>query len=999
MAGNLKGLTIKIGGDTTDLDKALKNVNTKAKSLSGELSEVNRLLKFDPGNADLLAQKQQILAEAVTNTREKLDTLKEAERQVQKQFERGEASVEQVRALHREIVVTEQKLGIYERAAKETAEAVERLGENADDAAKEIDDQADSAKDAARENEDLDSSLDGLAKDFGIVAAAATAVAAALVACVETSRDYRMEMGKLDTAFVTSGHSSQDALDTYTALVGVLGETDQAVEASNHLAKMTENTAELAQMTDALTGVYATFGDSLPIEGLAEAANETAKVGKVTGPMADAINWANASTEDWNDALGDNEDALKAFNEGLEKGLTAEDAFNEALAATSDEQERQALIMDTLTELYGDAAKKYKKTNKEVIRANEANDKWNATLARIGETMEPVVTDVKEFGISLLEGVEEPLKNVADFIRYKFLPAVQSIGTWIASNTPAIEAGFVGVTAALVAFRVATIAAEIAQKGLKGAIMKTTVAQKALQLAQAATPWGLVAVAIAGVTSALVAYNVKNELAKESAGALTEAERALMEQAAETAEELKEQRAAADEASGGIASQMGYVRDLATELQGLADASGRVQEKDQARVQFILGQLNEALGTEYSMVDGVIQQYDTLKSSIDSVIQSKTANALLEANNEAYVAAIQAEQELMAGMSIAYQDYITQLAETQTAQAEAAAAYDEYRAALDTGNQSIIHSAGLVYTDAQKNADKEAALLEKKKAAYDEAAANYGENAEAIMNFEEAQTAALEGNYDRAIELLKGKSEAFGEYADNVDAETARALDALLTEAVNAGIAAQRTRENFENGVEGYTAAMVDEAQAGYEDALAEFANAKADAEGVGGDLGDGLAGGALRKRASIIAAASDLVRSFINKARQEAQSHSPSRKMIAFGEDLGEGAEIGVENSTKPLLKTAQKQVNALLDEYSDLGDAVDSQIPQQLQAREAQRATAAAQTAATSYSGTLGKILDAIERGQVLTIDGDQLVGATADRYDNKLGQRRALAARGAV
>ena len=111
MAANvIRGLTVEIGGDTTKLGKALEDVNKKSQSLTSELGEINRLLKMDPGNADLLAQKQKVLAEAVSNTAKKLETLKEAERQVQQQFERGEVSEEQVRALQREIVATTNKL-------------------------------------------------------------------------------------------------------------------------------------------------------------------------------------------------------------------------------------------------------------------------------------------------------------------------------------------------------------------------------------------------------------------------------------------------------------------------------------------------------------------------------------------------------------------------------------------------------------------------------------------------------------------------------------------------------------------------------------------------------------------------------------------------------------------------------------------------------------------------------------------------------------------------
>lgn len=110
MAGAIKGITIEIGGDTTKLGKALTDVNSKTKSLQKELNGVNSLLKMDPGNVTLLTQKQDLLNKSIANTKEKLETLKEAQRQVQEQFEKGEITEEQYRDLQREIVATEQKL-------------------------------------------------------------------------------------------------------------------------------------------------------------------------------------------------------------------------------------------------------------------------------------------------------------------------------------------------------------------------------------------------------------------------------------------------------------------------------------------------------------------------------------------------------------------------------------------------------------------------------------------------------------------------------------------------------------------------------------------------------------------------------------------------------------------------------------------------------------------------------------------------------------------------
>lgn len=376
MAGNIRGITIEIGGDTTKLGKALEDVNKKGRDLSSELGQINKLLKMDPGNADLLAQKQKVLAETIENTSEKLRILKEAEKQVQEQFKRGEVSEEQVRALQREVIATTKKLEDYEKEAK--------------NAGKGLDDMADSAEKAEKSSDGLGSKLKDLAKNgLAAIATAATAVVGALAGTAEASREYREAMGKLDTAFTTNGHSSETAKKTYQELQGILGETDQAVEAANHLAKLATNEEDLATWTNIATGVYATFGDSLPIEGLTEAANETAKTGALTGGLADALNWAGVN----------------------------EDDFQAKLDACTTEQERQALIAETLTGLYSDAADKYRETNAEIIRANEANEAWSASMAEIGGVVETVLTDVKLMAASLLSEFVPSIKEATTAFR------------------------------------------------------------------------------------------------------------------------------------------------------------------------------------------------------------------------------------------------------------------------------------------------------------------------------------------------------------------------------------------------------------------------------------------------------------------------------------------------------------------------------------------------------------------------------------------------------
>ena len=499
MAKNqIKGLTVEIGGDTTKLGKALETVNKKSGDLSTELQEINRQLKFDPQNTELLAQKQKVLADAVSNTGEKLDKLKEAEKQVQKQFERGDVSEEQVRALKREIIATEGQMESYKKAAKSTADEIEKLGKTTEDTSEAM--------------------ATGLATGLKGAVAGITAVTAAATAAAESTREYRTDMGKLDTAYTNMGHSQEAATQTYKELQSILGDSAQAVEAANHLAQLAKNEEDLAKWTEIATGVYATFGSSLPIENLTEAANETAKTGAITGGLADALNWANTAGMDFGVKLKENieftklsnaelaaltetelaeYEAKKAqyeetekYNQSVAEATSAEDKFQIALDNCTTEQERQALITSTLNTLYGAASEQYKETNADVIAANEANEKWTESLAEVGASVEPLLTSIKDMGATLLNMI---------------VPVIDAI----TNNLPIVAVGIGGVTAALIAFKVATIAAEAATKGMTLAQYAAAAAQGVLNTVMNANPIGLVILAVTALIAIVMAL-VKN---------------------------------------------------------------------------------------------------------------------------------------------------------------------------------------------------------------------------------------------------------------------------------------------------------------------------------------------------------------------------------------------------------------------------------------------------------------------------------------------------------
>lgn len=246
---------------------------------------------------------------------------------------------------------------------------------------KEIDDTSEKLKKSKIDWESVGETVGKVGKAIGAgvaaMGAAIGAEAGAFLGLAESTREARENMGKLETGFTTAGHSAEDAKNTYTELYGILGDDGQATEAAAHLAKLTNNEKELATWTDIATGVYATFGDSLPIENLTEAANETAKTGAITGGLADALNWAGVS----------------------------EDEFQASLDKCSTEQERQALITETLNGLYSDAAKKYREVNGDIIDAQKATASLNSAMAELGAIAEPIVTKLKQLAADLLQQI------------------------------------------------------------------------------------------------------------------------------------------------------------------------------------------------------------------------------------------------------------------------------------------------------------------------------------------------------------------------------------------------------------------------------------------------------------------------------------------------------------------------------------------------------------------------------------------------------------------
>lgn len=210
--------------------------------------------------------------------------------------------------------------------------------------------------------------------------AGVTALTTAFIALDGATEEYRIAQGKLNTAYEAAGYSAQTATQAYRDFYGILGDTDTATEASQLLAKLAENEQDVSTWTRIAAGVSGTFGDSLPVEGLIEAANETAKVGTVTGQLADALNWA---------------------------GIM-EDDFNEKLAACGSESERNKLIMDTLAQTYEGAADAFYRNNEQLVASRNQQAALQEMTAGLGATSADVKSKVLELFGAMADGTVRP---------------------------------------------------------------------------------------------------------------------------------------------------------------------------------------------------------------------------------------------------------------------------------------------------------------------------------------------------------------------------------------------------------------------------------------------------------------------------------------------------------------------------------------------------------------------------------------------------------------
>ena len=292
---------------------------------------------------------------------------------------------------------------------------------------------------------------------------------------------------------MTAGASAETAKNTYNDLYRVLGDTGQATEAAQHLAKLTTEEKSLSEWTNICQGVYATFGESIPIESLAEGAAEASRTGTMTAGLTDALVWAGV----------------------------AEDEFNAKLQACTTQQEREALIRSTLNGIYSEAAANYEVNNGAVLAQNDAQRKLSDAMAKLGEVVAPVNTMLTELGAEILTQLMPYIQGFAE----NYLPKIKDVlNALVGILTKTLDfinkhktvlsvlAGIIlGIAAAITAYN--TVQAVKNALDITGTLtvkkLTTALAAKAVALWATIAPYAAVVAAIAAVI-AIIVVCVKN---------------------------------------------------------------------------------------------------------------------------------------------------------------------------------------------------------------------------------------------------------------------------------------------------------------------------------------------------------------------------------------------------------------------------------------------------------------------------------------------------------
>lgn len=475
------GPRVGIQGEA-EFKKQIDSINNALRECGSEMKALTSEFESNANSQDALIAKNKNLQRELDLQEQKMSVLQgQYDKQVQKlkqlaeayqkaAQENGENSDEAAKAekAYNSQATTVSKLNV---AMNETRNYINKVNNEMDkndalldeiaagtrDAATGMSDLADSADDASKSLESIDRNTK--AEAMMSVADGISGIGEAMMDVVSDSKDYLSIMGQLEASSERLGYTTEETSDIYNQLYGVLGDQQTAATTTANLQALGLSQQDLASMTELAIGAWAQYGDSIPIDSLAEAINETAKVGTLTGgALADALIWAGIN----------------------------EDEFNEKLASTSSESERAQMIMEALkSQGLDQVAQGYRDNNAAIIANNEAQANFDAAMASLAEQIMPAVTQAINLAASALSAILNWFTSLPE--------PVQQVILIIA----ALTAGFTVLAPVITAVTVATGALNVSLLPIIGVI--AAVAAAIVGIIAVIQNWGAITEWLGGV--------------------------------------------------------------------------------------------------------------------------------------------------------------------------------------------------------------------------------------------------------------------------------------------------------------------------------------------------------------------------------------------------------------------------------------------------------------------------------------------------------------------
>lgn len=421
MATRVISTSIKLDGET-EFKKQMTSVNSELRTLRTEMAYSEEQFKGQANTMEALTAKDKLLRKEIEQQEEKVRALEKAVSdstevfgETDKRTDSWRQSLNRAKTdllkMNRELEDNSKYLDEAAQSADKTASSIDGFGREVKDADKYLgearksaDKTADSIDEFGREvkdaGDDFDSAGGGLSSFMGklddlksILAGGAVvggvkALKDAILGVEESTREYRQIMGTLETSSAAAGYTADQTAEAYQRLYGALGDTQTAATTVANLQAIGLSQSELMELIDATAGAWATYGDSIPIDGLSESINETIQAGQVTGVFSDVLNWAG----------------------------TSEDDFNEKLAAASSKAERQNIVMQELAQQgLAETGRAWRENNDDIVAMNEAQSELQEAMGRMGDLLAPLAADLVSFGADALGFVIDKVKSLTEW--------------------------------------------------------------------------------------------------------------------------------------------------------------------------------------------------------------------------------------------------------------------------------------------------------------------------------------------------------------------------------------------------------------------------------------------------------------------------------------------------------------------------------------------------------------------------------------------------------